>query len=441
MDLAGGEDDNDAVEIAAQVMAAKGMEQYGNQPQIKQAKKKSGKKLMMEQGIDMDMVPKLLDQLCVDSPKATGTFGEPDHLAGRFGLPSIDLGLKTSYTTRQWRERERKMHADALKNMDSPLQRSIKRHIAQIQRAEKILAVGKNNKEKAFQLQLAKLRAENKLLAKRLVKLQRTQTEITRTNMPGRQKHLEVLQDRTRFMSTARRAAQLKLDRENQLILKRLTNAQTTLTSKAKLEEHYTRHQRIKKNMCKLTVSGAEMDKYFRKKSKAQKMKLARLQGNPRLGTLKESASLPAMPIENESTKNQLLDNISRPISRPQEDVITTLEGVSDTIRASEDRGQICQEWVEIDRIIPGEQPSKVRALILGFKKPTEESKLLFEISTDNLTRYAQVSFDQMRAAMESITAHVGETPPLGLASIAASRLSLFGKDTDDIVLIWNDPV
>lgn len=102
-------------------------------------------------------------------------------------LPDDKLGVKVSFITRNWRKRERELHAKSLNGMKSPLKQEIIAHEYAFLRANKILGCGKNNKEKALRLRLEKVERENALIAKRLEAVQNSHTDIAACNAPNKE--------------------------------------------------------------------------------------------------------------------------------------------------------------------------------------------------------------------------------------------------------------
>ena len=102
-------------------------------------------------------------------------------------LPNDKLGIKVSFITRNWRRRERELHAKSLSNMQSPLKREIDAHEFAFHRANKILGCGKNNKEKALRARLEKVERENSLMAKRLQAVLKAPREVGATSERNRE--------------------------------------------------------------------------------------------------------------------------------------------------------------------------------------------------------------------------------------------------------------
>jgi hypothetical protein len=471
--------------------------------------------------LELEELPGLMDSLVlsqVPAGVALGTLlspvpGSPGG-ASRRALPSLDLGIKASFTTRQWREAERRTHLKVVRGIQSPLKAEVEAHQRGLDRNKAILSFGESNKAQALELQLSKVKRENAELSRRLLKIQQTETEITETNVPGKRHHVKAATERAKYLLTARRAAQIRLDFENSLILKRLANARPTVKPREQCELEFKRHRRIRRNMCKLAVPPEEYDRYFaergglssaagscgasdgggsglfglagptgpgpiRRRRRKPETPAERGQRRPRLppplsplltvcesepwlqhAASREQQGGPQGPASSGGSHLLLEGNHVRPISRaaaeerialpeiaarrnpPGARAATTREGAT-RIKSSEDRGQVCHEWVLLRHVRPGEQPQEVRALLIGFKKPRkpneeedeeEAAKLIFEVSFGEATRYAQVSYDQLKQAL-ALQAQAGAHK--SLAQVAADRLTLFGQD--DLVLIWND--
>jgi len=295
--------------------------------------------------------------------------------------------------------------------MTSCVAASINKHLRALQDSEQILSYGKANKNKAITMHLNKIRDENEEIAKRLMKVQRSSlVHSNNNNSPGGKAHSKQLKERRKYLDMARRNTQGNLDFENSLILKRLTRTQSTVPNNQKLKDDFSRHRKIRRNMCKLQCPEQSAKKVRRGK---------RVRPSSRaLPSLSHSPTLP------ESFYQEPLFEKSTPIKHRQ---------------SSEDRGQICHEWIELTHIIPGESPSLKQALLIGFKKPDEDSTLLFEVSCEGVVLYAPITFEQMKDAINesSMSENVSQSSVLALA--AASRLTLFGKDTEDMMLVWND--
>jgi hypothetical protein len=464
-------------------------------------------------GLELEELPGLMDSLVlseVPTGAALGALlgpvpGSPG-VALRRALPSLDLGIKASFTTRQWREAERRTHLKLVRGIQSPLKAEVKAHQHGLDSNKAILSFGESNKAQALEVQLSKVKRENAELSRRLLKIQRTETEITETNVPGKRHQVKAAAERAKYLLTARRAAQIRLDFENSLILKRLANARPTVKPREQCDLEYKRHRRIRRNMCKLVVPPEEYERYFAERGGLSSAAdsdsggaldgggsgFAGLAGPTGPGPLRRRRRKPETPAERGQRRPRLLPALSpllavcesepwlqRAASRQQQGeprgpessvgslllpeipastrppgaraastregarAASTREGTT-RIKSSEDRGQVCHEWVLLRHVRPGEQPQQVRALLIGFKKPRkpneeeddeqEAAKLIFEVSCGEATRYAQVSYDQLKQAL-ALQAQSGA--PKSLAQVAADRLTLFGQD--DLVLIWND--
>ncbi|GBG33395.1 Hypothetical Protein FCC1311_096182 [Hondaea fermentalgiana] len=263
------------------------------------------------------------------------------------------------------------MHKRALSSMRSAVAQSVEEHMVMMRRQEEIHALGTNNKAHAIELQLAKLRRENEDLAHRLAKVQQTETEITATNIPSRRSHVKASRDRKRFLDTARRAAQARLERENAQILSRLSTYQRACTP------------------------GVD--------------EVHAMGGAPR-------------PMSKEEHRAQHAQD----------------RADWSTIRSNEDRGQLCHQLVRIPHVRPGQQPTLLEALLIGFKHPKEADQLLFEVTAGPVTRYAKVSYEAMRLALEDAAVHDQRVVQRGvtLAEAAAAHLRFFG-DGATLMLIW----
>jgi hypothetical protein len=475
-------------------------------------------------GLELEELPGLMDSLVlsdVPTGAALGALLSPvpgsPGVASRRALPSLDLGIKASFTMRQWREAERRTHLKVVHSIQSPLKAEVEAHQRGLDRNKAILSYGETNKAQALELQLSKVKRENAELSRRLLKIQQTETEITETNLPGKRHQVKAAAERAKYLRTARRVAQIRLDFENSLILKRLANARPTVKPREQCDLDYKRHRRIRRNMCKLTVPPEEYERYFAERGGLSSAAdsggaldgggsgFAGLAGPTGPGPLSRRRRKPETPAERGQRRPRLPPPLSpllavcnsepwlqraagrqqqeqgeprgpessvgalpllqqgdfvRPISRaaaeerialpeipastrpPGARAATTREGAT-RIKSSEDRGQVCHEWVLLRHVRPGEQPQQVRALLIGFKKPRkpneeedeeEAAKLIFEVSCGEATRYAQVSYDQLKQAL-ALQAQSGAQK--SLAQVAADRLTLFGQD--DLVLIWND--
>lgn len=481
--------------------------------------------------LDLDALPSLFEQVKLTGNASADAAAilaltevdKPGNklIKSRGALPSLELGIKASSTTRQWREQEKKMHKKSVRNMQSPTKREVMAHMHDLDRSSQILSFGSKNKANAIMLHLNKIKRENSEFARRLVKIQKTTTEITETNKPGMQRNRQAVNERMKYLAMARHAAQTRLDFENSLILKRLATANPTVPTQPELKAVHKRNRRIRRNMCKLAVPPHEHDRFVEaKKRRAEEVRrrreiqqkggnsalsgtgvsqhesigargtaisrqsrrkksrqtrtsssrqsrlsnhglsrgsqrsLPRSQLVPLQGrTLDKTASEPWL-VERDSLALPL--NAQRPISRAHDQALAIpqsdpdeIYGARTVLSSNQDRGQICHEWVVVKQVVPGEPPMQKRALLIGFKKPNEEGKLIFELSFEQTTRYAAVTYEQMRAALEEAAAIAEANSPPGeqvppksfsMAQAAAMRLTLFGSPAlGETALVWNE--
>lgn len=414
-------------------------------------------------------VPAVLDAL----EARARTAALDDEGQRKWRLPDLELGVKPSFTTKQWRERERTLHKKALRTMRSSVAQTVEQHMSMLKRQEEILSLGSSNKAHALELQLARIRRENEALAKRLVKVQETETEITATNLPARRTHVKTMKDRKKYLNTARRHAQNKLDMENAQFLQRLITAKPSIRPRNQLNEEYRHHRKVCKNMCRLSVPPHSRKQL---RPSTQGRNLPSLSGNANSFS---SPSLLGMTKSNEDSKSSQTqhsrciqadtqDLFRRPLSRSMEALSLNPSAANDVnhatggkvttrpmskeehraqhaqdkadraiIRSNEDRGQLCHQRVHIPHVRPAEQPILVDALLIGFKHPKEPNQLLFEVTVGPITRYAKVSYEIMRQALEEASVNsILAVQGINLAEVAASHLRLFGNE-NTLMLIW----
>jgi len=179
-------------------------------------------------------------------------------------LPDVELGVKTSVITRQWREQEDRLHKKALRNIKSTVAQDVKKFQKELKRKEEILSFGTNNKAQALQVHLRKISQENATLAKRLKRVQDADTETSRCNDPKNMKrHMTVKKNRSRFVADSRRMQQMRIDFENALMLKRIHEAHRSLPDRKAMLKDFAHHKRITRHMSKLLVPPHEMRRRF----------------------------------------------------------------------------------------------------------------------------------------------------------------------------------
>lgn len=429
-------------------------------------------------GLELSHMPSVLDELSLRLQESSlglgpgvgscaAAAGATPSLTAGVSLPDLSLGVKASYTTRQWRERERHMHRKALKSIKSPLALAIDKHAKDLERAAQIFSYGQSNKAKAMELELATMRQRNRELDKRIQKLQNTETEISAAKK-GNNAIARVMKTKANNLSSARRAQQMRLDASNGMLLQRLAKARPTVRPRERLVEDYRHHRKICKNMCKLAVTPHQMRRMEidkersliglrrprssnnalfarrKRKRKARERYKANAEtqvadvgghgGGEGTHAFDDMASLLHEAPEEQGEKNEDEEKEQQEVQKGDHLEKEKAHGDhTHDVQQDEDKGQrqICHEWVELRHVEPGKQDKRRRALLVGFKHPNQDGKLLFEVTLGSQERRAMVSYDDVRAALNQ-----GGQP--SLAAIAAQKLTLFGADA---LLVWDDHI
>ena len=180
----------------------------------------------------------------------------------------LQLGVKCSFMMKQWRLRERQLHAKALKIISSPTMASVKKHQIKVRRLEKIVKSVHGQGVSGSVVTKQKVKHENKLIVDRLRRVQITSTEITKTNLPPKKDRCyQEIKFRGKFLKNARSAHAKKVEKDNIRFLKRLNKTKATFNRKD-WDADYKRHKKIRRNMCRL-----ENPKLFRSKKRAEATK------------------------------------------------------------------------------------------------------------------------------------------------------------------------
>eukprot|EP00945_MAST-04E_sp_MAST-4E-sp1_P004494 g4494.t1 len=158
------------------------------------------------------------------------------------------LGMKSSWVTYQWQQQQKKCHKKALSTMTSFVQEDVKKHMRKIRDDAKLY----NNdgmKEAAAKYKQGRLNENNKEILKRLFMVSVSDSPISKLNSAaGRKQEKRQRMDRIKAL---RQAKQMKMDyinRENQLMIKRISQARSSFDHKEE-KKFFERHKKLRAAM------------------------------------------------------------------------------------------------------------------------------------------------------------------------------------------------
>ena len=193
------------------------------------------------------------------------------------GLPSsikkdLLLGPKRGWSQQQNVVLTRKFHEEMLKKARSSIGADLNAHAARLKQAAKLFdQTSAKDKARAFQEKM--MSEENKRLLKRLLKIEMQETEITKTNAPGCAEKVRFRRQRQARRKALRASKQFALDkinRENAVLLQRLSKARGSLNT-SKWKEDFNRHKKQGRLMSRMrhVNPGVKKKKNRRHRNKA----------------------------------------------------------------------------------------------------------------------------------------------------------------------------
>ena len=164
----------------------------------------------------------------------------------------LALGPKRHWSNQQKVVADREIHYKLILNAQSIIGKERKQFDEKMKIQRKLFDTSEA-KIKAKKLKEAGVVKENKRMLRRLLKIEMTETEITRTNArgPERERILTLKRARKKALRNSKQFAIDKLNRENAVMLKRINNARGAF-NKNNWKKDFAEHKKRRKFMSKM---------------------------------------------------------------------------------------------------------------------------------------------------------------------------------------------
>ena len=164
----------------------------------------------------------------------------------------LSLGPKRHWSNQQKVVADREIHYKLILNAQSIIGKERKQFDEKMKIQRKLFDTSEA-KIKAKKLKEAEVVKENKRMLRRLLKIEMTETEITRTNArgPERERILTLKRARKKALRNSKQFAIDKLNRENAVMLKRINNARGAF-NKNNWKKDFAEHKKRRKFMSKM---------------------------------------------------------------------------------------------------------------------------------------------------------------------------------------------
>ena len=158
------------------------------------------------------------------------------------------LGMKSSFVTFQWQQQQKACHEKALSTMTSFVQEDVRKHMRKI-RDDAKLYNNEGMKAASERYKQSRLEESNKEILKRLFLVSVGETPITKINNPqGKVRERKQRMDRMKAIRQAKQLQMNHINRENQLIVKRISQARSSFDHKEE-KKFYARHKKLRAAM------------------------------------------------------------------------------------------------------------------------------------------------------------------------------------------------